>query len=159
MSRLQFNHAVTDVVDSDESVMSHHVIYTSRVAKVLKGGKRMRFRALVAVGDGKGRLGIALAKARDPKSAIEKAIVKAKKNVVTIKLSGDTIQYELLEKFKSARLFLKPAVEGTGIICSSSIRPMLELVGVKNIFVKMYGTSNKINNAYCLFNALSRFKV
>lgn len=133
-------------------------LYTSRVAKVVKGGKRMRFRALVVVGDRKGRVGLAFGKAKDIKTAIDKANNRAKKNVIKINLKNTTIPYEAFHKYKAAKIFFKPAKSGTGIICSNAIRPIIELAGIQDIFVKIYGTSNKINNAYCTFEVLSMFK-
>lgn len=132
-------------------------LYTNRVAKVVKGGKRMRFQALVVVGNRNGKVGLALSKGQDPKTAIEKATLKAKKNLKLVELNGTTIPFELTEKFKSARIFLKPARPGTGIISSSAIRPILELAGIKDIYTKIYGTKNKITNGYCVMKALSRF--
>lgn len=131
---------------------------TNRVTKVVKGGKRMKFQALVVAGDRNGRVGLALAKARDLKSAIEKAATKAKKSLKKVVLSDSTIPFELTQKFKAARIFFKPARQGTGIICSNSIRPIIELAGIKDIYVKIYGTNNKITNAYCVMEALSKFK-
>lgn len=133
-------------------------LFTSRVAKVVKGGKRMRFRALVVVGDRKNKIGLAFGKAKDIKTAIDKATNRAKRNIIKLNLNGTTISYEVLHKYKSAKIFFKPAKSGTGIICSNAIRPIIELAGIRDIFVKIYGTSNKINNAYCTFEVLSMFK-
>jgi small subunit ribosomal protein S5 len=133
-------------------------LYTNRVTKVVKGGKRMKFQALVAVGDRKGKVGLALAKGSDPRSAIEKAVLKAKKTMKTIALKETSIPFEVLEDFKSSKIFFKPAKPGTGIISSNSIRPILELAGISDIYTKIYGTNNKITNAYCVIKALERFK-
>lgn len=133
-------------------------LYTNRVAKVVKGGKRMKFQALVAVGDRNGRVGIALAKGGDPRTAIEKASTKAKKGMKRVALKDNTIPFEVLEDFKSAKIFFKPARPGTGIISSNAIRPILELAGIKDIYTKIYGTNNKVTNAYCVFKALERLK-
>ncbi len=133
-------------------------LYTNRVAKVVKGGKRMKFQALVAVGDRNGRVGVALAKGGDPRTAIEKATTKAKKGMKKITLKENTIPFEILEDFKSSKIFFKPARPGTGIISSNAIRPIIELAGIKDIYTKIYGTNNKVTNAYCVFKALERFK-
>lgn len=133
-------------------------LYTNRVTKVVKGGKRMKFQALVVVGDRNGKVGVALAKGSDPRSAIEKASLKAKKGMKKIALKEGTIPFEVLEDFKSSKIFFKPANPGTGIISSSSIRPILELAGVTDIYTKIYGTNNKVTNAYCVFKALERLK-
>jgi small subunit ribosomal protein S5 len=133
-------------------------LYTNRVTKVVKGGKRMKFQALVAVGDRKGKVGLALAKGSDPRSAIEKAVLKAKKTMKTIALKETSIPFEVLEDFKSSKIFFKPAKPGTGIISSNSIRPILELAGISDIYTKIYGTNNKITNAYCVIKALERLK-
>jgi small subunit ribosomal protein S5 len=135
------------------------VLYTNRVAKVVKGGKRMKFQAMVVVGDRKGRFGLALAKAGDLKAAIEKATTKAKKSLIKIDIEGSTFPFEIMQKYKASRIFFKPAPPGTGLICSNSIRPILDLAGVKDIYSKLYGTRNKITNAYCVKGALSTFKV
>lgn len=131
-----------------------HTLITRRVTKVVKGGKRMRFTAAVVVGDRAGKLGLALGKGRDPRSAIEKATLKAKKNMKKINLAENTIPYELMHAFKSSKIFFKPARQGTGIVASTAIRPILELAGVKDIYTKIYGTNNKITNAYCVVEAL-----
>lgn len=133
-------------------------LYTNRVAKVVKGGKRMKFQALVVVGDRNGKVGVAIAKGSDPKSAIEKATTKAKKAMKKIVLAENTIPFEVQEEFKSSKIFFKPARPGTGIISSNSIRPILELAGIKDIYTKIYGTNNKVTNAYCVVKALERLK-
>ena len=133
-------------------------LHTNRVTKVVKGGKRMKFQALVVVGDRNGKVGVAIAKARDPKSAIEKATTKAKKSIKKIVLKDNTIPFEVMHKFKSSKIYFKPARQGTGIICSNAIRPIIELAGIKDIFTKIYGTNNKVTNAYCVFEALKNFK-
>jgi small subunit ribosomal protein S5 len=133
-------------------------LYTNRVAKVVMGGKRMKFQAMVVVGDRNGKVGVAISKGRDPRSAIEKATLKAKKGIKKIVLKETTIPFETLHKFKSSKIFFKPARPGTGIISSNAIRPILELAGIKDIYTKIYGTNNKVTNAYCVFKALESFK-
>lgn len=131
-------------------------LMTRRVTKVVKGGKKMRFTAMVVTGDKKGSVGVALAKGNDPRSAIEKATTKAKKAMIKVNLKGDTVNFDLMNKFKSSKIYFKPATPGTGIIASNAIRPILELAGIKDIYTKIYGTNNKITNAYCVFDALEK---
>jgi small subunit ribosomal protein S5 len=140
----------------NDSAYESATLLTRRVTKVVKGGKKMRFTAVVAVGDKSGRVGLALSKGGDPRSAIEKATNKAKKNLVKVKLVDQTIPFETTEKYKSAQIFFKPAKPGTGIIASNAIRPILELAGIKDIYTKIYGTSNKVTNSYCVMSALKR---
>ncbi len=137
-----------------EQELESVTLMTRRVAKVVKGGKRMKFTALVVVGDRAGKVGVALAKGQDPRTAIEKASTKAKKNLKKITLVESTIAYEVTEDFKSSKIFFKPAKPGTGIIASNAIRPILELAGIRDIYTKIYGTNNKITNAYCVIQAL-----
>jgi small subunit ribosomal protein S5 len=139
-----------------ESTLDAVTLMTRRTTKVVKGGKNMKFSALVAVGDKEGRVGVALAKGKDPRSAIEKATTKAKKNLIKVDIVNTTIPFDLMEKFKSSRIFFKPARPGTGIIASNAIRPILELAGIKDIYTKIYGTNNKISNSYCVVSALEK---
>jgi small subunit ribosomal protein S5 len=137
-----------------EQELESTTLLTRRVAKVVKGGKRMKFTAMVVVGDRAGKVGLALAKGQDPRSAIEKATTKAKKNLKKINLKETTIPFEVMEDFKSSKIFFKPAKPGTGIIASNAIRPILELAGIRDIYTKIYGTNNKVTNAYCVMSAL-----
>ena len=114
----------------------------------------MKFSALVVVGDRAGKVGLALAKGQDPRSAIEKATTKAKKNLKKVNLVETSISFELTQDFKSSKIFFKPAKPGTGIIASNAIRPILELAGIRDIYTKIYGTNNKVTNAYCVISAL-----
>lgn len=136
-----------------EGDLETQVLYTNRVTKVVQGGKKLKFQALVAVGDRAGKYGVALAKGQDPRSAIEKATQKAKKNLKKLELKDGTIMFETTQKFKASRIFFRPAKPGTGIICSNSIRPILELAGITDIYTKIYGTNNKVTNAYCVAKA------
>lgn len=142
--------------EKKESDVDVATLLTRRVTKVVKGGKKMRFTALVAVGDRSGHIGIALAKGLDPRSAIEKATNKAKKSMFKVALKDDTVQFDLMNKYKSSKIYFKPAMHGTGIIASNAIRPILELAGIKDIYTKIYGTNNKITNAYCVVDALQK---
>lgn len=122
----------------------------------MAGGKRMRFRACVAIGDGKGRVGAGLAKGVDVTIAINKAVAQAKKHLVTIPIVNETIPHSLRVKFGAARVLLKPAPKGSGVIAGGPIRILMDLAGVKNIVAKMLGSQNKINNVYATLLALRR---
>ena len=134
------------------------VVEIKRVTRVVAGGKRMRFRALVVIGDKKGRVGIGLRKGADVSEAVSKAVNAAKKIMVTVNLVKDTIPHEMTFKYKSAVIFLKPALPGTGIIAGGAIRSVLDLVGVKNVLSKMIGSSNKVNNVMATYLALTKMR-
>jgi small subunit ribosomal protein S5 len=128
------------------------------VAKVVKGGKRMSFSALVVTGDGSGHVGVGLGKANEVPVAINKANADARKNLISVRIEGSTIPHEIQLKMGSARIMLKPAAPGTGIIAGGSMRAVLELSGVKDILTKSLGTSNKTNVARATVLALSQLK-
>lgn len=134
------------------------VVEVKRVTRVVAGGKRMRFRALVVIGDRKGRVGIGLRKGADVSESVNKAVSAAKKSMISVNLVRDTIPHEIKLKYKSSVVFLKPALPGTGIIAGGAIRSVLDLVGVKNILSKMLGSSNKVNNVMATYLALSKMK-
>ncbi len=131
------------------------IIDLARVTRVMAGGKRMRFRACVVIGDHKGKIGYAVAKGADVAIAINKAVTKAKKNMLELNFYNDTIQHEVRSKFKAAEILIKPAPTGTGIIAGGAVRKVLELTGVPNIVAKILGSNNKINNVKATFRALS----
>ena len=133
-------------------------VEVARVTRVVAGGKRMRFRALVVIGDKKGRVGIGVRKGVDVSEAVNKAVNTAKKSMITVPLIDGTIPHEIKLKFKSSVVFLKPAKPGTGVIAGGAIRQVLDLAGVKNILSKMIGSSNKINNVMATYLALSKMK-
>ena len=145
-------------IDITELALSEKLISINRVAKVLKGGKRLRFSALVVTGDGKGHVGIGLAKANEVPVAINKAGATAKKNIISVQLAGTTIPYEIRVKYGAADVLLKPAAPGTGVIAGGSVRAVLEAAGVKDILTKSLGSANKINVAKATILALSRLK-
>lgn len=130
----------------------------ARVTRVMAGGKRMRFRACVAIGNKKGRVGIGLAKGADVTLAVQKAVNKAKKEMIEVPTINDTIPHEITEKFKAAKVLLKPAKKGKGVIAGGTARIILELAGIKNVYSKNLGTSNKLTVAKCVASALSKLK-
>jgi len=132
-------------LEAPKLVLKEKLIHIARVAKVVKGGKRLRFRALVVTGDGNGHVGIGLGKANQVSVAIQKAGGVAKKNLIEVPLVGTTIPQELIVKFGAAKILLKPASPGTGIIAGSSLRAVLEAAGVKDILTKSLGSSNPVN--------------
>jgi small subunit ribosomal protein S5 len=138
----------------EEKVFSETIVSIDRVARVVKGGRRFRFRALVVVGDGRGQIGMGVAKGGDVQAAVTKATEAAKREMVTVSLNKGTIPHDIIGRVGGARIFLKPASEGTGLIAGGVVRSVLEAVGVKNILSKSLGSSNKINVAYATIAAL-----
>jgi len=130
----------------------------ARVTRVTKGGKQMNFRALMVIGDKKGKVGYGVAKGKNVTLAISKAVEQAKKNLEKITLHNGTIPHRIEEKYKAARILLKPAPLGTGIKAGGPMRIVLDLAGVENIVGKMMGSKNKINNVKCTYNALLKLK-
>ncbi|MBU1119039.1 30S ribosomal protein S5 [Patescibacteria group bacterium] len=142
-----------------KSEFDQKLVDIRRVTRVVAGGRRMRFRVTIVLGDKKRRVGAGTAKGNDVSSAIEKAIKQAKKNMVTVPVTENgTIPHEVMVEEGSARLFLKPAFPGTGIIAGGSVRSVLELAGVRNVFSKIYGTNNKLNNVNATVKALSEMR-
>lgn len=134
------------------------IIDLARVTRVMAGGKRMRFRACVVVGDKKGQVGVGIMKGADVQFAVAKATEKAKKHLLRVKLEKGTIPHRIEQKYASAVVLLKPAKAGTGIIAGGPVRVMMELAGVPNIVSKMKGSSNKINNVMAVMEALGNLK-
>lgn len=135
------------------------VIQVDRVTRVTKGGQRLRFRSLVAIGNRAGKIGLGIGKAQEVAGSIQKAVKKAKKNIIKIDITNDTIPHELRVKYKSALLMLKPAPRGTSIIAGGTVRSILELVGIKNVVSKTFGSANKINNAMATIIALQGIRL
>ncbi len=138
----------------EEKQFDERVVNIDRVARVVKGGRRFRFRALVVLGDRKGKIGIGIAKGADVTTAVSKAVEVAKKNLVPITLYNGTLPHEAEAKVSGARIMLKPAAPGTGLIAGGVVRTVLEVAGVKNALSKSLGSANKINLAYATLNAL-----
>lgn len=130
----------------------------SRVSKTVKGGRRISFSVLAAVGDGQGKVGIGLGKANGVPDAIKKAIATAKKNMIHVSLKGGTIPHEQIGKFNSTSVLLKPATEGTGVIAGSATRELLELVGITDVLTKIRGSRNKDNIARATLDGLSKIR-
>ena len=145
-------------IDPTELTLNDKLIHINRVAKVVKGGKRLRFSALVVTGDGNGHVGIGLDKANEVPVAINKANATARKNLIKVMLAGTTIPYEVKVKFGTAQVLLKPAAPGTGIIAGGSVRAVLEAAGVRDILTKSLGSANRINVAKATMLALSQLK-
>lgn len=133
-------------------------IEIARVSRVVAGGKRMRFRATVAIGDKKGRVGIGIAKGADVSNAIQKAVAAARKRLITVPIVEETIPHQVFLKYRAAQIMLKPAPKGTGVIAGGPIRTVMELAGVKNVVSKILGSPNKINNVYALMKALGELR-
>ena len=144
-------------LESDKE-LEQRIIDLARVTRVTAGGKRMRFRACVAVGDKRSRVGIAVAKGADVTIAVNKAVSKAKKHLINVQIRNNTIPHEIHEKFGAAKIILKPAPLGTGIIAGGAVRTILELSGIKDVVGKILGSKNKINNIKATINALKSFR-
>ncbi len=134
------------------------ILDVARVTRVMKGGKRMSFRVCLVIGDKKGRVAVALGKGADVTLAVNKAVNKAKKNVIQVPIVNDTIPHVVLTKFGSAKILLKPAAQGRGVISGGVVRVILDLAGINNITSKILGTNNKVNNAKCTILALKSLK-
>ena len=130
----------------------------ARVTRVVKGGRRFRFRATLVIGNRKGKVGVGVAKGADVSVAIEKAYNDAKKNMIEVKMEGNTIPHDVKIKLGSARIMLKPASEGRGIIAGGAVRAVIDLAGIKDIVSKSLGTANKLNVARATIEALKIFK-
>ncbi len=138
----------------ERSQYDKKVLQVNRVARTVSGGKRIRFRALVILGDHKGKVGMGIGKASEVVDAVNKATRSAEKNIIEIKIHNDTIPHAIDFKQSAAHIILKPAKPGTSIVAGGTIRTIAELAGIKNIVAKILGTANKINNAKATIEAL-----
>ncbi len=149
----------TPRIDTSDMEFTEKLVSLDRVTKVVKGGKNMHFRALVVVGDGKGHVGVGLGKAREVPEAIRKAGVAAKKSVITVVFRDNTIPHESLSKFGAARVLLRPASPGTGVIAGGGVRAVVEAAGVKDILTKSLGCANPVNVTKATIVALANLRL
>ncbi len=149
---------VRSKIDPTELALNDKLVYLNRVSKVVKGGKRLSFSALVVTGDGNGHVGIGVGKSKEVPEAINKAGATAKKNLIQVKMAGGTIPHEITASFGAAMVLLKPAAPGVGIIAGGSVRAVVEAAGVKDVLTKSLGSANQTNVAKATMRALSQLK-
>ncbi len=143
----------------EEKEFEEYMLQLDRVTRVVKGGRRMRFRATVIIGDRAGRVGLGLGKGGDVQIAARKAAAEAKKNLIEVPIVNDTIPHQVKLKYKAARILILPAAPGTGLIAGSAVRKMLELAGVKNVLSKSFGTTNRVVLGQAMLKVLSELRL
>lgn len=158
MAKPEHNNKKGGFVKREPKEFEEEVIQIDRVTRVVKGGRKLRFRATVAIGNKKGKVGVGVGKSNEVQGAIQKAINKAKKDLATIIMDGSTIPHSIKLKLKSSKLLLMPAVPGTGLMAGGTIRKVLALAGVKDVMSKSFGTNNKLNNTKAAFAALKMLR-
>lgn len=144
--------------EKQESDLQENVVFINRVAKVVKGGRRFSFAAVVVVGDGKGKIGAGLGKAAEVPEAIRKGVEDAKKNMITVALKNGTIPHPMLGIYGAGKVIMKPTAEGTGIKAGGPVRAVLALAGIRNILTKSLGSSNPINMVRATMDGLSKLE-
>ena len=145
--------------EREKSEFEQKLVDLSRVNRVTKAGKQLAFRALVVLGDKKGRVGFGVEKGADVTIAVSKAVGQAKKSIIKINMVDGTIPHEVRKKFKAAHVMIKPAPKGTGVRAGGALQVILDLAGIENVVGKIMGSANKINNVRCAYNALASLKV
>ncbi|MFC1909933.1 30S ribosomal protein S5 [Chloroflexota bacterium] len=149
---------ITSKIDTSDLALNDKLIFVNRVSKVVKGGKRMSFSALVVTGDSHGHVGVGIGKANEVPDAINKAGAAAKKSLINVPMAGSTIPHRILAKFGAAKVLLIPAAPGTGVIAGSSVRAVIESAGIKDILTKSMGSENRTNVARATIIGLSQLK-
>jgi len=144
--------------NKNEEGLQEKLIQVNRVAKVVKGGRIFGFTALTAVGDGNGRVGFGRGKAREVPLAIQKAMESARRNMISVNLDGDTLQYPIKARHGASKVYMQPASEGTGVIAGGAMRAILELAGVHNVLAKCYGSTNPVNVVRATFKGLQHMR-
>ena len=146
--------AFKDEPNKNEEGLQEKLIQVNRVAKVVKGGRIFGFTALTAVGDGNGKVGFGRGKAREVPLAIQKAMESARRNMITVGLDGNTLQYPIRSRHGASKVYMQPASEGTGVIAGGAMRTILELAGVQNVLAKCYGSTNPVNVVQATYKGL-----